>query len=279
MSGPIQISLKAGERIYLNGAVVRSDRKVTLQLLNEVVFILESHVMQAEETTTPLRQLYFVVQALLMDPRNADATRDLFRQMHASTMASFTNDAIRAELVAIARAGRRRPHFRGAEDGCVRCSRARTRSSTAPATAARRAPPDRRKTPMTTVSSVSSTGTTATTATHVFGQQPRLQRLSQAAHRPAQEPGSDPADGFDPVRRAARHLLPGRAERTTNSKLDSLLTAQSLTIGRRLHRPHRHLGRRHSSGVVTSVKITSDGPVATLDNGDTLTLGAGVTIQ
>lgn len=102
MSGPIQISLKAGERIYINGAVVRSDRKVTLQLLNDVVFILESHVMQAEETTTPLRQLYFVVQALLMDPRNAEATRNLFRQMHASTMASFTNEAIRAELNAIA---------------------------------------------------------------------------------------------------------------------------------------------------------------------------------
>jgi flagellar biosynthesis repressor protein FlbT len=103
MSGPIQISLKAGERIYINGAVVRSDRKVTLQLLNDVVFILESHIMQADETTSPLRQLYFVVQALLMDPRNADATRNLFYQMHASTMASFTNEPIRAELAAIAR--------------------------------------------------------------------------------------------------------------------------------------------------------------------------------
>ena len=102
MSGPIQISLKAGERIYINGAVVRADRKVTLQLLNDVVFILESHVMQADETTTPLRQLYFVVQALLMDPRNAEATRNLFRQMHASTMTSFTNEAVRAELAAIA---------------------------------------------------------------------------------------------------------------------------------------------------------------------------------
>ncbi len=102
MSTPIQISLKAGERIYINGAVVRSDRKVTLQLLNDVVFILESHVMQADETTTPLRQLYFVVQALLMDPRNAEATRGLFRRMHASTMASFTNDAVRAELAAVA---------------------------------------------------------------------------------------------------------------------------------------------------------------------------------
>ena len=74
MSGPIQISLKAGERIYINGAVVRAERKITLQFLNDVVFILETHVMQAEETTTPLRQLYFVVQALLMDPKNAEAT-------------------------------------------------------------------------------------------------------------------------------------------------------------------------------------------------------------
>jgi flagellar biosynthesis repressor protein FlbT len=103
MSGPIQISLKAGERIYLNGAVVRADRKVTLQLLNDVIFILESHVMQANETTTPLRQLYFVVQALLMDPRNAEATRNLFYQMHASTMVSFANETVRAELAAIAR--------------------------------------------------------------------------------------------------------------------------------------------------------------------------------
>ena len=102
MSGHIQISLKAGERIYINGAVVRADRKVTLQFLNDVVFILENHVMQADETTTPLRQLYFVVQALLMDPRNAAATRTLFNQMHACTMASFTNEAIRAELAAIA---------------------------------------------------------------------------------------------------------------------------------------------------------------------------------
>ena len=56
----MQISLKAGERIYINGAVVRVDRKVSIELMNDVVFLLEAHVLQAEETTTPLRQLYFV---------------------------------------------------------------------------------------------------------------------------------------------------------------------------------------------------------------------------
>jgi flagellar basal-body rod modification protein FlgD len=34
-----------------------------------------------------------------------------------------------------------------------------------------------------------------------------------------------------------------------------------------------------TSGLVTSVKITSDGPLATLANGDTLLLGTGVTIK
>ena len=40
------ISLRGGERIYVNGAVLRVDRKVTLELINDVAFLLESQVMQ-----------------------------------------------------------------------------------------------------------------------------------------------------------------------------------------------------------------------------------------
>jgi flagellar protein FlbT len=94
MSKPMNISLRAGERIYLNGAVVRVDRKVSLELLNDVVFLLEAHVLQVEETTTPLRQLYFVLQTILMDPRNAEATTALFRDVHASTLRSFPNETV-----------------------------------------------------------------------------------------------------------------------------------------------------------------------------------------
>jgi flagellar protein FlbT len=100
MSRPMIISLRAGERIYLNGAVVRVDRKVSLELLNDVAFLLEGHVLQAEETTTPLRQLYFVLQAVLMDPRNEAASLALFENLHATTLASFTNDLIIAGLTA-----------------------------------------------------------------------------------------------------------------------------------------------------------------------------------
>lgn len=75
---PMHISLRAGERIFLNGAVLRVDRKVTLELMNDATFLLENHVMQVEETTTPLRRLYFAAQAMLMDPANAAGSRALF---------------------------------------------------------------------------------------------------------------------------------------------------------------------------------------------------------
>ena len=94
MTRTMQISLRAGERIFINGAVVRADRKVSLELMNDVVFLLEAHVLQAEETTTPLRQLYFVLQAILMDPQNARATLVLFEDVLQSTLASFSNETV-----------------------------------------------------------------------------------------------------------------------------------------------------------------------------------------
>lgn len=87
---PMHISLRAGERLFLNGAVLRVDRKVTLELLNDATFLLENHVLQVEDTRTPIRQLYFAVQAMLMDPQNADASRALFEAMARDTMTVFT---------------------------------------------------------------------------------------------------------------------------------------------------------------------------------------------
>ncbi len=90
----LRISLRAGERIYVNGAVLQPDRKVSLEFLNDVVFLLESHVIQAEETTTPLRQLYFIAQTMLMEPSNASATLKLFEASYALLQSSLENDEI-----------------------------------------------------------------------------------------------------------------------------------------------------------------------------------------
>ncbi len=85
------LRLRAGEKIYLNGAVVRFDRKVSIEILNDVSFLLEGHVLQAQDATTPLRQLYFVVQSALIDPANSLTICALIRDMLKRTTQSFSN--------------------------------------------------------------------------------------------------------------------------------------------------------------------------------------------
>jgi flagellar protein FlbT len=94
----LRISLRAGERIYVNGAVLRPDRKVSLEFLNDVSFLLESHVLQTEDTTTPLRQLYFVAQTMLMEPSSVPVTRTLFETSYASLRSSLENEDLLAGL-------------------------------------------------------------------------------------------------------------------------------------------------------------------------------------
>jgi flagellar protein FlbT len=94
----MQISLRAGQRFYLNGAVIRADRKVTLELLNNANFLLDSHVLQENETTTPLRQLYFVAQTMLIDPSAATKTKQLFASMAATIQSTFSSSVVKDGL-------------------------------------------------------------------------------------------------------------------------------------------------------------------------------------
>ena len=89
MTNTLKISLKPNEKIYINGAVIRVDRKVTIELMNDVQFLLESHVMQADDASTPLRQLYFILQVMLMNPAGAPEARDMFRRSLPLLLASF----------------------------------------------------------------------------------------------------------------------------------------------------------------------------------------------
>jgi flagellar biosynthesis repressor protein FlbT len=94
----MNITLRAGERIYINGAVLRVDRKATLELMNDATFLLETHVIQAQDATTPLRQIYFVVQVMLMDPASARATTQLASSLISKAQDAFASAQIRRGL-------------------------------------------------------------------------------------------------------------------------------------------------------------------------------------
>lgn len=98
MKSSLRISLKAGERIFINGAVLRVDRKVALEFLNDVTFLLENHVLQPEQAKTPLRQLYFIVQMMLINPEGAAQAMSMFRKSVVMLLNCFKNEEVLTEL-------------------------------------------------------------------------------------------------------------------------------------------------------------------------------------
>lgn len=90
----MNITLRAHERLFINGAVIRADRRVTIELMNDVVFLLENHVIQASEATTLLRQIYFVAQVTLMEGRVTDKSRTLVNEFIDKAIDTFENPEI-----------------------------------------------------------------------------------------------------------------------------------------------------------------------------------------
>ena len=67
MKSTLRISLKSGERIFINGAVLRVDRKVAVEFLNDVTFLLENHVLQplVYSRTVQLSPLAILIAVLI----------------------------------------------------------------------------------------------------------------------------------------------------------------------------------------------------------------------
>lgn len=103
MTGHLKIHLKANERIFINGAVLKVDRRVSIDLLNEMAFLLDCHVLQQDQATTPLRQLYFVVQSMLIDPQSIPLSRQIYDQSHRALIATFRSLEILEGLVEVRR--------------------------------------------------------------------------------------------------------------------------------------------------------------------------------
>ena len=107
----MQITLRAGERLFINGAVIRIDRKATIELLNDVTFLLENHVMQAKDATTLTRQIYFAVQVMLMDPSAQPTAAPLASSLIQTALSAYKTPEMISGLRGVAQSLARGRNF------------------------------------------------------------------------------------------------------------------------------------------------------------------------
>jgi flagellar protein FlbT len=99
MTNPFKISLRPHEKIYINGAVLRFDRRTSVEFLNDVNFLLEAHVMQLEDAVSPMQRLYYIIQIILISPENAGLNKTVYARqielLKAEPNGELTDESLR----------------------------------------------------------------------------------------------------------------------------------------------------------------------------------------
>lgn len=79
---PLRISLKAGERLIVGGAVVKNGKsRCDLLIENDVPILRGSEVLSLDEADSPCRRIVFAIQLMYVDPGRAAEHRTLYDQL------------------------------------------------------------------------------------------------------------------------------------------------------------------------------------------------------
>jgi flagellar protein FlbT len=103
MSTTTRVTLRPGERIFINGAVLRSDGRASFEILNDVPYLVESDIMHAQQTVTPLRQLYYILQTMVLEPGGIALAQNVYNDTMPWLKKAFANAEVLAGLETIDR--------------------------------------------------------------------------------------------------------------------------------------------------------------------------------
>jgi len=100
----LKLSLKPGERLVLNGAVLQNgDRRGVILLQNKASVLREKDIMQEDEANSPSRRIYFAVMMMYIDENNAPRYHEAFIHRLQEFMGAIRNPDVLAECVSISR--------------------------------------------------------------------------------------------------------------------------------------------------------------------------------
>lgn len=103
MSTTTRVTLRPGERIFINGAVLRADSRSSLEILNSVPYLREHEIMHPQQTVTPLRQLYYILQTMIIEPDGVEKAHGVYIDMMHWLRQAFANAIVLAGLETIER--------------------------------------------------------------------------------------------------------------------------------------------------------------------------------
>lgn len=111
---PLKLKLAANERFVVNGVVITNgEYRATLTINNFAHVMREKDVLQEADADTPTRRLYFVVQAMLMQPPPLPGLLDSYRTLLAELRRAYIKPANLAALDEVDRAVAAADYYKG----------------------------------------------------------------------------------------------------------------------------------------------------------------------
>ena len=90
---PLKLKLAVNERMIVNGAVISNGgARTTLVIRNYAHIMREKDILQEAQVDTPTKIVYFLVQAMLMQPQPPPTLKDSYRTAHTRLMQAYVKE-------------------------------------------------------------------------------------------------------------------------------------------------------------------------------------------
>jgi flagellar biosynthesis repressor protein FlbT len=99
----LRISLRDGEQMIVNGAVLRSIGRTDLGVENSVALLRGREIMSPDEATTPTRRLYYTCMLAYIDPDGAAGHHDAIVECLGELVGALESLTAKAACASFAR--------------------------------------------------------------------------------------------------------------------------------------------------------------------------------
>ena len=112
----LRISLRDGEKMIVNGAVLRAVGRTDVVVENQAAILRGREIMTPEEATTPARRLYSATMMAYIDDGGRDAHQDRIVALLAELMNAFEAEDAKRVCVRFANRVAKSDYYRALAD-------------------------------------------------------------------------------------------------------------------------------------------------------------------